>query len=146
MKTILHVVDLDVPPKAAYDAVLRPEELSRWWSTRVTADTVEVGGTVDFTFGGDFNPDMKITEEKEPAVVRWRCTGGHDNWADNVFAFEIEELDGGRRARLTFTQEYARELDDVDYGTYNFNWGYYLQSLKDYLETGTGAPFDPSAG
>ena len=28
-------------------------------------------------------------------------------------------------------------------GTYNFNWGYYLQSLKLYCETGMGTPFVP---
>jgi hypothetical protein len=40
-----------------------------------------------------------------------------------------------------FTQIYAQELSDEVYGTYNFNWGYYLQSLKLLCETGMGTPF-----
>jgi hypothetical protein len=32
------------------------------------------------------------------------------------------------------------------YGTYNFNWGYYLNSLKRLCEEGVGTPFDPEAG
>jgi hypothetical protein len=42
---------------------------------------------------------------------------------------------------MVFHQEYARELDDIAYGTYNFNWGYYLDSLRLYCETGTGKPY-----
>ena len=38
-------------------------------------------------------------------------------------------------------QDYGRELDDEAYGRFNFNWGYYLQSLKEFSETGTGFPF-----
>ena len=34
------------------------------------------------------------------------------------------------RTRLRFTQDYAVELSDDDYGIYNFNWGYYLESLR----------------
>jgi len=42
---------------------------------------------------------------------------------------------------LKFTQIYANELDDVSYGIYNYNWGYYLDSLREYLEDGKGKPF-----
>ena len=40
-----------------------------------------------------------------------------------------------------FAQDYARELSDEVYGIYNFNWGYYLNSLKQYCEKGVGVPF-----
>jgi hypothetical protein len=38
---------------------------------------------------------------------------------------------------------HAGELSDETYGTYNFNWGYYLNSLKQRCDTGVGTPFDP---
>ena len=44
--------------------------------------------------------------------------------------------------RLRFWQEYAVELDDDAYGVYNFNWGYYLESLRLLCVEGTGKPFD----
>lgn len=34
-------------------------------------------------------------------------------------------------------------LDDYSYGTYNFNWGYYMESLRMLLEEGSGKPFSP---
>jgi hypothetical protein len=67
---------------------------------------------------------------------------GHDNWADNTFRFELHALDGDR-VRLRFWQHYATELSDDDYGIYNFNWGYYLESLRLLCATGAGHPFTP---
>jgi hypothetical protein len=45
--------------------------------------------------------------------------------------------------RQRIRQEYAIELDDDAYGIYNFNWAYYLESLRLLCETGTGKPFEP---
>ena len=52
----------------------------------------------------------------------------------------LREAAGERSVQ--FVQQYAQELDDNTYGTYNFNWGYYLGSLKQFCETGTGTPFE----
>ncbi len=43
---------------------------------------------------------------------------------------------------LRFWQYYAVELADDYYGTYNFNWGYYLESLSKFCSTGKGAPYE----
>ncbi len=64
---------------------------------------------------------------------------GHEPWKDNTFAYLLGDVDG--RTQLTFTQDYARELSDEVYGIYNYNWGYYLESLKQYCETGRGKPY-----
>ncbi len=87
MKTILHALHVHAPPDAVFDALATEEGLAGWWSTRVEAEP-RVGGHVDFTFFGDFNP----------------------------------------------------------YGNYNFNWGWYLASLKRLCETGQGNPFSPPNG
>ena len=44
---------------------------------------------------------------------------------------------------MRFWQHYARELDDDSYGIYNYNWGYYLESLRLLCETRAGKPFEP---
>lgn len=44
---------------------------------------------------------------------------------------------------LMFSQDYARELSNETYGTYNFNWGYYMNGLKLFCEKGAGIPFAP---
>lgn len=143
MKTIHHVLDVAAAPNAVYDAVTTEDGLAGWWTTVVAVPRREVGAVIDFTFGGDFNPDMEIVSFDPPTSVEWRCVGGHDNWADNTFRFELETLDASS-TRLRFWQHYATELGDDDYGIYNFNWGYYLQSLLELVTTGAGMPFDPA--
>ena len=138
MKTIHHVFEIAAPPGKVFAALTTTEGLSGWWTTKVSAKA-EIGAVVDFTFGGDFNPDMRVTEFDPPLLVGWKCEGGHEPWAENTFRFELEEKGTGTVVR--FWQNYARELSDDAYGTYNFNWGYYLESLRLLGETGTGKPF-----
>jgi predicted ester cyclase/uncharacterized protein YndB with AHSA1/START domain len=138
MKTILHTVDIDASPAEVFEAIASEKGLSEWWTTKVTAED-RIGGIIEFTFMPVFNPRMEITERDEPRLVAWKCVGGHEPWTDNTFRFEIEPR--GEGAVLFFRQEYARELSREEYGRYNFNWGYYLDSLQLLVETGRGKPF-----
>ncbi len=138
MKKILHAVEITVPRSKVFDAITTQEGLSNWWTTKVTVEE-GVGGLIDFRFLEGFNPDMKVSRLEPERAVHWLCVGGHDNWLDNTFSFELN--DRGDNTLLMFTQIYARELSDEVYGTYNYNWGYYLDSLREYCETGMGKPF-----
>jgi hypothetical protein len=76
---------------------------------------------------------------EERSAVRWACVSGEKEWADSTFRFAMEET--ADMIRLTFVQEYPNQISDEKYGRFNFNWGYYLYSLKKYCESGTGMPF-----
>jgi len=141
MKTIHHVVDMESGAGSVWSALTEAESMSRWWSTKVVSPKAAVGARVDWTFAGDFNPQMEITTLDPPHLLEWRCTRGHGPWQDSTFRFELATLDGGR-TRLRFTQGYGVELSDDAYGTYNFNWGYYLESLRLLCVTGAGKPFE----
>jgi uncharacterized protein YndB with AHSA1/START domain len=140
MKTIHHVVDIAAPPATAWRALTESSGLAGWWSTDVRVGGATVGARIDFTFAGDFNPVMEITRVEPQRALEWRCLDGHEPWKDNTFRFELAVLEDGR-TRLRFWQDYAIELADDAYGTYNFNWGYYLESLRQRCETGAGRPF-----
>lgn len=139
MKTILHTVDIQAAPEAVFETLSTQAGLAGWWTATVEAKE-EVGGIVDFRFGATFNPDMEIVALEPPRLVAWRCIGGHEPWRDNTFRFEIEPRGDG--CALFFRQEYAQELSDEEYGRYNFNWGYYLESLHRLVETGRGTPYN----
>lgn len=138
MKTIYHVFGTTAPRDTVFAALTTAQGVSGWWTTIVKAGA-GVGAIVHFTFAGDFNPDMRVTALEPPALVCWECVGGHEPWAQNTFRFELGDKGGGTIVR--FRQDYARELSDDDYGTYNFNWGYYLESLRLFSNTGSGKPF-----
>ncbi len=141
MKKIIHVVHIHATPKEVYEAITTQKGLSGWWTTQVEAAEHE-GGLIDFTFHGDFHPNMKQTTLDPNKLVEWQCVDGHANWRNNTFSFTLSDEDG--ETQLMFEQDYAAELSDEVYGTYNFNWGYYLWSLKQLCETGKGMPFEPA--
>jgi hypothetical protein len=82
---------------------------------------------------------MEITTLDDQRELGWLCASGHEPWQDNTFRFELFRLDDDRTRR--FWQHYAVELEDDYYGIYNCNWGYYLESLRLLVATGTGKPF-----
>ncbi len=143
MKTIHHLVDIDADVPTVWSALTVQADMARWWTTKVEAPDAGVGTVVRWTFVGDFNPDMEIIAVDQPRELVWRCVGGHAPWDDGTFRFTLEDLGG--RCRLRFWQDYAVELDDDAYGTYNFNWGYYLESIRLACVTGEGKPFSASA-
>jgi uncharacterized protein YndB with AHSA1/START domain len=142
VKTIHHVLDIAAGVPAAWAALTTEAGLAGWWTPQVSIEETGAGPRVSFVFGGDFNPVMQVTGAEEGRRLMWHCTGGHDNWQDNTFTFELAGLPDGR-TRLRFTQDYATELSDDDFGIYNFNWGYYLESLRLLLTTGSGMPYRP---
>ena len=143
MKTIHHLFSIAAATGRVREALITIDGLAGWWTATVDGDA-GTGGVIDFTFAGDFNPDMKVTEASD-ILVAWTCVGGHDPWRSNSFRFELEPSDGEDRTTVRFWQEYAVELPDDAFGSYNYNWGYYLESLRLYCETGTGKPY-PAAG
>ena len=140
MKTIHHLVDIDAPPATVWAALTEQERMAGWWSTKVDAPPAAVGVQVHWTFAGDFNPVMETIAIDDGHSVAWRCVSGHQPWQDSTFRFELAPYEDGR-TRLRFWQDYAVELADDYYGTYNFNWGYYLESLRLLCSTDTGKPF-----
>jgi uncharacterized protein YndB with AHSA1/START domain len=136
MRTIIHTVEIAAGREDVHRLLTTIEGVAGWWTRQADGDA-GAGGVIGFRFRGDFNPDMRV-EEASPERVRWTCVAGHANWADNTFTFDLR---GAGPVSLRFTQDYAQELDDDVYGTYNFNWGYYLESLRLLAETGAGRPF-----
>jgi len=144
VKTIHHVIDMNVPPATVWSAIAEQQGLAGWWSAKVRGDGASVGDRVAFTFAPGFNPVMEVTARESRVALAWRCVDGHEPWTDNTFRFEIAPLDD-RRVRLRFWQDYAVELTDDAFGTYNFNWGYYLESLRLLCTTGAGKPYQPGS-
>jgi uncharacterized protein YndB with AHSA1/START domain len=143
VKTIHHVVDMDAGAPVVWAALTDRDQLASWWSTKVEAPPAAVGIRAVWTFGGDFNPVMETEELEALREVVWRCVAGHEPWQDSVFRFQVTATGEGT-SRLRFWQEYAVELADDYYGVYNFNWGYYLESLRLLCVTGTGKPYRPA--
>jgi uncharacterized protein YndB with AHSA1/START domain len=143
MNTILHTVDIGASADTVFDALTREEDLSGWWTTQVATGVGDDGDEIQFTMVPGFNPRMRVSDSQTGELVRWTCVDGVEEWSDSTFEFRLEEREGV--TVLFFTQNYATEISDEEFGRYNFNWGFYLQSLATYCEKGQGIPFDPES-
>jgi uncharacterized protein YndB with AHSA1/START domain len=142
VRQIIHALTIRATPASVYRALTTEAGVTGWWTTKAHVEEGQ-GNVIRFTFAGDFHPHMKQTRLEPNRRVEWQCVAGHANWQENRFAFSLDERDGA--TAVMFLQDYARELSDEVYGTYNFNWGYYLNSLKLFCEKGRGTPFNPPA-
>jgi Activator of Hsp90 ATPase homolog 1-like protein len=100
------------------------------------------GDLIRFTFEDPFHPVMRVTEQEPPRRVAWSFESGHEPWTGSTFIFNLEERDGA--TTVLFRMAYGRELPDEQYGVYNFNWAYYLDSLRLLVTEGKGKPFEPA--
>ena len=138
MPSIKHYLLIKTLPGKVYTAITKTEGLCGWWTAEAKADE-SIGGTAEFIFGERYYNKMQITNLQNNKIVEWECLEGDKEWIGTTFLFEIEEKDGS--TILRFSHNNWKEETDF-FASCNFNWGYYLNSLKQYCETGTGTPFN----
>jgi hypothetical protein len=136
-RKIIHVFEIKTAAGVVIKALSTIDGLSSWWTTN-TKGTPEKDGVIQFRFANVFKPDMKVAESSQ-MLVKWKCIDGEKDWLNDTFTFSLEQK--SETVKVTFTQEYQNPISDETYGRFNYNWGYYLHSLKMYCETGKGAPF-----
>jgi len=146
MYVIKHMLIIRTPPEEVYLALTTPNGLRGWWTVDVqTDDKLHVGSIIHFRFGNAFASDMSVEALKHNQLVKWKGLDVPPAWLNSEFSFELVGDPLG--TKLRFTQVYAEgaPLSEDDYGSFTYNWGWYLRSLKDLCEKGAGAPFG-SAG
>ena len=144
MTRIVHNLVIDSEIETVFEALTTPPGLANWWTTQVEFAKGKTD-EIEFTFVENaFNPVMKVLKKEAPSHLQWQCIDGHDNWNNNTFTFDMKMSEVG--CHVLFVQEYDKEFDDEVLGSYNFNWAYYLNSLKLFCEKGKGTPYEPSAG
>jgi uncharacterized protein YndB with AHSA1/START domain len=140
---IHHVFDIQAPPEAVFASITTADGLSSWWTTKVQADSAEPGSLLMFTFRGPFRPQLRITEIEPPVRVTWEGVSGHDAWGATTIRFQLDRIDEGTMVR--FWHHIGPDLSRDSVASANFNWGYYLESLRLLCETGRGKPYQSGA-
>jgi uncharacterized protein YndB with AHSA1/START domain len=140
MREIIHTVEVAAAPAAVDRALTTQDGLSAWWTREVR----EEDGLIRFTFEKDFNPVMRVEQHEPGKVVSWSTESGAEPWAGSTIRFELTERE--EKTSLLFRHRYGSDLSDEVFGVFNFNWAYYLESLRLFCETGTGKSFTPPEG
>jgi uncharacterized protein YndB with AHSA1/START domain len=136
MVDILHRVGMkSASLDEVYAALTTLEGLSGWWATDTKGQT-EVGGILEFRFEpGGF--DMLVLELNPAKSVLWEVTDGPAEWIGTTVRWDLKQE--GDYTIVLFAHEGWQEPVEFMYHC-STKWATFLVSLKQLVETGTGAP------
>lgn len=138
MADILHQLTIQAPPEDVYAAITEEDGLSSWWTSDVDAEPKE-GSQAQFRFEGGMVAMLMRIENLEPGrSVEWSVDEpSPPEWEGTRVTWEFSPTDEG--TELLFGHRGWKSTDG-SFPDINYNWSYYLTSLKQYLETGEGFP------
>jgi hypothetical protein len=119
----------------AFSAVSQKVHL--WWG-EVSNSVSKVGDefTIDF---GDQNWSFRVTEFIPNSKITWECIGGNPEfnaeWIGDILYWNIEAI--GDTTKISFLQVGLTPEMNC-YEICNRGWDFFIESLKQYVETGTG--------
>lgn len=137
MAEIRHLLHINAPVDKVYEALTTIDGLSNWW-TKQTSGRTEVGGIIQFGFGGGLSTDMKVTGMKKNESVDWECVAGFPDWVGTKIRFTLGTGDG--KTKVLFEHYDWRESNEFFAGC-SFSWGRYMESLRQLCQTGKGESF-----
>lgn len=136
MADILHRIGTTTSPDKVYDALTTRDGLAAWWTTDTEGDTA-TGGTIRFRFGDAGGFDMKVLDQRANERVEWEVTEGPEEWIGTRVSFDLKQEDG--YTIVLFAHEGWRE--PVEFMSHcSTKWATFLMSMKQLVETGSGAP------
>jgi uncharacterized protein YndB with AHSA1/START domain len=135
MQDIMHLIKIHASSERAYKAITMADGICQWW-TRDAAIEPKVGAAGEFGFNGKRFVAKVTVEELDPVTrVRWKVA--NSAWQANDIEFNLR-ADGNDTILLFAHRGFPRA--DEGFASATTRWGFYLLSLKRYLQTGKGTP------
>ena len=136
MHDIMHLIKIHASSERVYQAITTADGIRQWW-TRDAAIEAKVGAAGEFGFSGRRFIAKVTVEELNPTThVRWRVA--NSAWPGNDIEFNLK-ADGSDTTTLVFAHRGFPHADE-GYASATTRWGFYLLSLKRYLQAGKGTP------
>jgi uncharacterized protein YndB with AHSA1/START domain len=138
MPDILHLMKIRAPREKVFAAVTAQDAIRQWWTRDAVLDA-RVGGTGEFGFYGHrMVIKVEVSALVPPAHVAWgkvSSTGGA--FDGTTISFDLAEQEGVTTLLFAHRGFTAGENNIASATT---RWGFYLLSLKRFIETGRGTP------
>lgn len=142
MPDILHRVGAKAPRRDIYHALTTIEGVAGWWTRDASGDPGN-GGEIRFGFepgeamAANATFRIKVLETTSDELVRWEVLHGPPEWIGTEIRFELKDEDDF--AIIRFGHLGWPESGEF-MGHCSTKWAIFLMSLKQLVETGTGAP------
>lgn len=137
MFEILHILTIRAEPSIVYRAITEENGIALWWTAQVKVKPEE-NTIAEFSFGEKYHNKMRITKLEKNRVVEWLVLEGHEEWLETKISFNLEM--SGENTIVRFNHGNWREKTDF-FAHCNYNWAWYLNSLRLYCETGEGLSY-----
>ncbi len=138
MVDILHRIGVEnSSPDAVFDVLTTIDGLAGWWTTDTVGEAACVGGVVKFRFGPPGGFDMLVRELVPGKAVLWEVVDGPPEWIGTEVSFEVQQVEDFTIVLF----EHRGWAEPVEFMHHcSTKWATFLLSLKELLETGSGAP------
>ena len=138
MPDILHRIGMrNTTSLKVYQALSSQIGLSCWWTSDTLGTADQEGQSIRFNFGNEAIT-IRVLELSPNRHVLWEVTDGPAEWYGTKISFVLKEEED-------FVILLFKHMDwqaPVDFMYHcSTKWAIFLMSLKQYLETGTGAPY-----
>jgi len=141
MPDILIEVTVQQSPDKVYKALTEQDGIASWWTTGAKVQP-QVGTISEFPFyDGQILMKMEVAE-LEPQHVEWKALSGVPDWPGTRVTWDLSPAEQGTRVQFGH-RDFASTDGSLPFSTYN--WAWYMVSLKEYVETGTGRPHTGAA-
>jgi len=124
-------------------------EIDKWWTT-LSSKAQNVGDKLTVRFGDTTYKVMKVTKAIPDQAIAWEVVEANidhedltktDEWVGTKIKWEIEQSTSG--CKISFLHDGLIPTFEC-YQVCERGWDYFLESLKDFLNTGKGRPYDGS--
>ncbi len=140
VQDIMHLLKIHASVEQVYGAITTADGIRQWW-TRDAVIEPRVGAAGEFGFYGKRFVAKVLVEELNPLThVRWKVT--NSAWPGNDIEFDLQ--DDGNDTTLLFAHRGFPRADAI-LASATTRWGFYLLSLKRFMQSGEGTP-NPNDG
>lgn len=137
MADVLHQVGIQAPVGKVYAALTEESGLKSWWSEHSEIRS-EVGSLASVSFYNNaVTFKFRIAELIPDSKVVWAIEGGPPDWANTKITWTLSGENGQTMLHLAHS---GFASTDGNFASVNYNWGWYVTSLKFLLEKGEGMP------
>jgi uncharacterized protein YndB with AHSA1/START domain len=145
MESINNKVEINAAPTKIYEALTTTAGNKGWWTNDCEVGK-KVGDQAAFRFnpmgggGGTMEVRFRIDTLAPGEAVQWTCIGQENNpdWQNTRVSFRLAAGAGGK---TTLDFEHSGFVAKTKtYEACIAGWSHFMQSLKAYVETGTGTP------
>lgn len=136
MVTIRHLFHIQKPIEHVFQAISTSNQLSQWY-TRTESFNAKKGETFKMHFG-EMSFEFQVQEIISNKRVTWKCVEADIPLEGHIMTYELDENDG--KTRVRFSHEGFEAADDF-MANLNFSSAKYLESLRQYCQTGQGEAF-----